>query len=296
MYRTLAHVSLTAWLIVLISCACGSEDAPEPPPPPDPGQQPMAGQTGQPGMPGPAEMPGPAGMPGQPVMPGQPGQQVSGQMATSGEQPGQPQTVNVTLTANSEPAGAQVLTAAGQLLGTTPLVSQIQLPANQAGLPMTFTFNLAGYQPTTATAVAINNAVTVQAALQPVSGAMPGMPGMPSGGPRNITVHGTGGGAISDFRTTTARAMVNQPCIVQAMSIRVNGRHSYHADLVVSLRGPAGQSAQLQRRRSANPFRTYTINRAIGTQAMGQWRLIVRDELRADSGVLSGFTMNITCQ
>ena len=196
--------------------------------------------------------------------------------------------VPVTITANSTPPGAQVIRSTGEVLGTTPLVSQIQIPAAQLGLPQTFTFNLAGYQPAVATAVAVNNAITVSATLQPaMGGSTPG---------QTIVVRGHGGGRIYDYHTTTARAEVNQPCIIQHMVVRVSGRHTYHSDLTVRLRGPAGQSATLQRRRSRNPFRSYTVNRVIGTQAMGQWTLSIRDDVRADSGVLSGFTMTITCQ
>ena len=198
----------------------------------------------------------------------------------------------VTVTANSTPTGAMVLRPTGEVLGTTPLVSQIQIPANQIGLPQTFTFNLAGHQPTTATAVAQNNAITVQTSLQSLSGNS----GSSGTSGRTLTVRSRGGGRISDFRTTSARATVTESCTIQEMRVRVRGRHSYHGDLVVSLRGPSGQTAVLQRRRSANPFRRYRINRMVGTQALGQWTLRIRDELRADSGVLSGFTMEITCQ
>ena len=252
--------------------------------------QPMPGQP-MPGQP----------MPGQP-MPGQPmpGQPMPGQPMPGQPMPGMPVggTVAVTLTANSNPPGATVLRPTGEVLGTTPLVSQVNLPANQLGLPQTFTFNLTGYQPSTATAVAVNNAIQVQANLTPMGGpatpGAPGMPGMP-GMPRTLTVNGGGGGAIYDMHTTTARANVNQPCIVQSMRISVRGRHSYHSDLTVRLNGPNGQTATLQRRRRSNPFRSYTINRAAGTQAQGVWRLSIRDDVRADSGSLNGFTIHLTC-
>jgi hypothetical protein len=202
--------------------------------------------------------------------------------------------VAVTLTANSTPPGAQVLRSTGELLGMTPLVAQIQLPADQLGLPQTFTFNLAGYQPTTATGVAVNNSMMISATLMPAGGGI-AMPGM-GGGPRTISAHGSGGGPIFDYHTTTARATVNESCIIQSLQVRVNGHHSYFSDLAVSLRGPAGQSASLQRRRSQNPFRSYSPSNVRGTQAMGTWTLSIRDEVGADSGNLAGFSMTISCQ
>jgi hypothetical protein len=202
-------------------------------------------------------------------------------------QPTQPggAVVPVTLTANSNPPGATVLKATGEVLGTTPLVSQINVPADQLGLPQTFTFSLAGYQPTTATGVVVNNALQIQANLGP----------MPGTGPQTITVNGGGGGRISDFNTTSSRATVSQPCIINTLTVRIRGNHSYNADLSVRLRGPNGQSATLHNRTRANPFRTYTVNRASGTQAQGTWTLSIRDEVRADSGNLQGFTMEMTC-
>ena len=118
---------------------------------------------------------------------------------------------------------------------------------------------------------------------------------MMGGSPGALTVHGGGGGAIFDNHTTSARAVVTQPCIIQSLRVNVHGRHSYNSDLVVRINGPNGQSATLQSHRPSNPFRTYTVGRATGTQAQGAWTLSIRDEVRADSGVLSGFTMTLIC-
>jgi hypothetical protein len=299
MVKRLLHVTLVVALLWAAACD-NDEPAQPPPPPPNPTGQVPTGQlpTGQ--LPT-GQLPTgqlPTGqLPTGQLPTGQlpTGQLPTGQLPTgqlpTGQLPPAAQTVPVTLTANSTPAGAMVQRATGEVLGTTPLVSQIQIPADQLGLPQTFTFNLAGYQPSVAQAVAVNNTITLEAALVSMGGAMPGIPGMP----RNITVSGGGGGAIYDYHTTTASATVNESCVVQAMSVTVRGNHSFYGDLVVRLSGPNGQSASLASRGSSNPFRTYSIQRAIGTQAMGTWRLSVRDEAGADSGNLAGFTMNLTC-
>jgi subtilisin-like proprotein convertase family protein len=109
-------------------------------------------------------------------------------------------------------------------------------------------------------------------------------------------VTGRGGGRIYDYHTTSATAMVNEPCVVQAMTVTIRGNHTYYSDLTVSISGPMGQRATLQRRRRRNPFRTYTVTRALGTQAQGMWRVSIRDTVGADSGHLNGFTMHLTCQ
>jgi hypothetical protein len=285
--------NLGPWVLALgiaLACSCGGEEAEDPPPPVQPLPTPGVPTPGvpTPGVPTPGVPTPGVPTPGQPV----PGMPMPGQPTPGMPLPGQPiaGTVAVTIMANSTPAGATVLRPTGEVLGTTPLVSQVNLPADQVGLPQTFTFNLTGYQPATATAVAVNNAIQVDAALMPMGGGM-----MPTGVPRTITAHGGGGGAIFDFHTTTAHANVGEPCIIQSMTVNVRGHHTFYADLVVSLRGPNGQSASLHRRGRGNPFRTHSVTRVIGTQAQGGWTLSVRDEVRADAGQLSGFSMTLTC-
>lgn len=77
----------------------------------------------------------------------------------------------VTLSASSEPAGA-VVTANGQMLGTTPVVGPVTVPVAGAA-PVQLTFQLPGYQPTTVEATPVNGTLTAHAALIPFGAAAP---------------------------------------------------------------------------------------------------------------------------
>ncbi|MCA9610373.1 MAG: hypothetical protein KC619_32480 [Myxococcales bacterium] len=75
----------------------------------------------------------------------------------------------VTVTATSVPPGAAV-TGGGRPLGTTPLTTQVPIPAPEPGQPpatFAFDFALAGYQPTTIQATPLNGVISLSVALAP---------------------------------------------------------------------------------------------------------------------------------
>lgn len=90
-----------------------------------------------------------------------------------------PGLVRITVTATSTPPGATV-TGGGRLLGTTPLTAQVTAPAPPPGQSQSFafTFQLDGHQTATVNATAVNDAITVGAALTPVEAA-PAAPAAP---------------------------------------------------------------------------------------------------------------------
>lgn len=114
--------------------------------------------------------------------------------------------------------------------------------------------------------------------------------------PRIVTVTGAGGGAIYDFHTTSAVAVVRQPCIVANVDAVVRGRHTFNSDLTVRLRSPSGESATLQNHSSVSPFRRHSTSSFNGSWGTGTWVLSIEDSVRQDSGVLSGFTLVLTCR
>ena len=213
--------------------------------------------------------------------------------------PGQ---VFVTVAAASTPPGATV-TGGGQVLGTAPFTTQVPVPAPSPGEVQTFqfTFTLPGYQATTIAASPVNNTISLNAVLASAMPSVPGMPtGVPSGMPPATTggsmrVHGVGGGAIVDFHTTTASAMVQSPCVIRTLRVDLQGRHTFNRDLEVSLRAPDGTSFSLQRHSTRSPFRTHTVSRARGHLAMGQWVLTIADTVGADSGALTAFDLQLDC-
>ena len=228
--------------------------------------------------------------------------------------------VMVTVSASSTPPGATV-TGGGARLGATPLVTSVPVPAPAPGETQTFafTFQLPGYMPATVTASPVNNTINLNAVLSPVVAAVPppavppagllgaAPPGTPTGAPptaappgpvppgTRFTVTGTGGGRIYDDHTTSATATVTSICRINTLRVEVEGRHSYHSDLVVRLAAPDGETFTLQNHTSRNPFRSHNVARARGHSSIGVWTLSVSDTVAADAGSLDGFSLEITC-
>lgn len=212
--------------------------------------------------------------------------------------PGQ---VLITVAASSMPQGATV-TGGGRMLGRTPFTAQVPIPAPRPGETQTFqfTFQLPGYQPATLSASPINNTITLNTTLAPMTVAAAPPPGTAGtqGGPAgpSFTVRGPAGGAIRDYRVTSSSARVEQSCVIDELTVDIDGNHTYFSDLIVSLRGPDGTSYQLQSRASRNPFRNHTVRRAAGHPTAGTWTLSINDQAGADSGNLRGWTMAVRCR
>ncbi|GAB5549727.1 MAG: hypothetical protein SangKO_094870 [Sandaracinaceae bacterium] len=229
------------------------------------------------------------------------------QTATGPVAPNTPQAppgqVMVTVVANSTPAGATVV-GGGRQLGTTPLQTQVPIPAPVAGQVQTFAFNfeLAGYQPATINAAPVNNTITITAALAPATApqevATPDEDedGDDEDDANEIRVAGRGGGAIFDRHTTRGAAVVGQSCTIDRLRVRLRGNHTFNRDLRITLTDPQGRTYTLQNSSTRNPFRTYTVRRAAGREARGQWNLAIADTLDQDSGRLTGWNMSLRCR
>jgi len=198
----------------------------------------------------------------------------------------------ITVTANSTPAGAQVV-GGGRNLGNTPLTSQVPIPTPGPGQPMptfAFIFTLDGYQPATINAAPVNGAISLTAALAPavppteVGGDDSNGSGGGGGGSdsNEVRVSGRGGGPIWDNHTTTGSARVSESCVIERLRVRLVGNHTYYGDLHIALRDPQGRSYSLARGGRRDPFRTHTVRRAAGRQARGTWRLSIADRLAQD--------------
>ena len=209
--------------------------------------------------------------------------------------------IEITVSAQSTPSGATV-TGGGRLLGTTPFTTRVPIPATPPGQPapsFDFVFAKDGFQSATLQATPVNGQIAITAALAPQATDEDSDKTTPTesagqGGPLEVT--GRGGGAIRDHQVTTATATVDQPCVVEDLRVTVLGNHSYHQDLVVTLRSPSGQTYTLHRRRPNNPFRRHRVRRARGREAQGSWRLAVRDTLDQDTGRLTGFRLRLVCR
>ena len=270
--RSIACLAITMGLCT----ACGGEEDDTPPPPPPTATAPSPEQG--------------AGGPSQ------------GTAAQNGQGAAPPGQVMVTVVANSTPPGASV-TGGGRQLGTTPLQTQVPVPAPQPGEVQTFafTFNLDGYQPATINASPVNDTISITAALAPAVQAQEVGGDSASddeGGDDEdvLRVAGRGGGRIWDNHTTTGHATVSRSCVVDRLQVRLVGDHTYYGDLHITLRDPNGRTYSLARGGRRNPFRAHTVRRARGRQARGRWTLAIADRLRQDSGRLRRWGMAIRCR
>lgn len=208
--------------------------------------------------------------------------------------------MSITVTATSNPPEAKV-TGGGRPLGVTPLTTQVPIPALAPGQPapsFDFLFEKEGYESATIQASPVNGMINITAALAPSTPATPetGTPTGPGDATHELEVAGTGGGSITDFHTTTATATVAESCVIDALTAVLRGNHSYHQDLVVTLRSPAGQTFTLHNKAAGSPFRRHRVRNAAGDQAQGEWTLRVRDDVERDTGRLTRFALELECR
>jgi hypothetical protein len=282
----MAKILVSALVVCSMMLSCGEDDDDAPPPPSAVANAPHQVQPHQ-------------------VQPHQvQPHQVQPHVQPQVQQPVQPTgQVMITVAANSTPAGA-VVTGGGRQLGTTPLQTQVPVPAPVPGQVQSFafTFELPGYQTATINASPVNNTISITAALAPVAPpeevAVPGQEEgeeADDGGPE-ITVQGrVPDGRIFDNHQTIGTAEVNQSCVIDRLRVRLNGNHTFHSDLHITLRGPNGNYS-IQRAQRRNPFRAHILRSARGDQAQGRWTLVVDDRVGQDSGTLRGWSLGLRCR
>lgn len=206
---------------------------------------------------------------------------------------GRPGEIPLAVTVTSQPPGATVRTASGQVLGTTPAMFVWPVTTAQSTQPQSFVVELAGQAPTTVTGTPANGELALHATLAPPT-------------PTSSAIRSTQPAQpIRDFQTAQLTAEVPSECQLASLDVEVNIRHSYMSDLVVSLQSPAGTSVTLQNHRGAgrrNLTRTYRssersspLRPLMGSNARGTWTLIVRDTVEADIGSLEGFGLTLGC-
>jgi subtilisin-like proprotein convertase family protein len=203
-------------------------------------------------------------------------------------------TVNasVSVTVTSSPSGAVVKTLGGQVLGTTP--AMFVVPGARPGdiNPYTFVVEHTGFVPAQIAGVPQNGEIVLNATLT-------------AAGPRVVAVRANTPQQIRDFATVSQALRVEEQCSISDMEVAVEIQHSYVADLVIELRGPAGQTATIHRFAGGarrNLSRTYamsnnrTLERAFeSTEGQGEWTMTVRDNAEADTGTFDAFEVRLTC-
>jgi subtilisin family serine protease/subtilisin-like proprotein convertase family protein len=125
---------------------------------------------------------------------------------------------------------------------------------------------------------------------------------------------------IADGMRTVSVLQVNQDLTIGQLSVKLNLSHTYDSDLQIYLQGPDGTVVTLFNRRGgsgdnvmatfddaasigiasgAAPFNgTFRSEQALsaftGTNARGQWRLVVDDVAMFDTGVISAWSISVT--
>lgn len=217
----------------------------------------------------------------------------------------------ITVVANSTPAGA-VVVGGGSELGTTPMSTQVPIPTPAPGQEVPtfdFEFRFPGFRTQTVQGSPLNNMITVQATLVSEKAAEQAEaqaaepepepesePEDEAAGGRTVNVRSSGGGTIRDHQTATARVSVDEDCTISRATVVLQGNHSYHRDLTVTLRGPNGISASLQRTQDRNPFRSHRVRRAAGKNARGNWSVSIEDTVPQDTGRFRGFRLRLRCR
>ena len=202
-------------------------------------------------------------------------------------------TVSVTVT--SQPSGAEVRTAGGQVLGTTPAMFAYPATAAERAAPIGFLVAMRGQAATRVEGRAQNGELVLHATLAVGAPIGPGMPGE--------TIQSASPQRIRDFTTVSQGADYASDCTIASLSVTVDVRHTCPSDLRVSLRSPTGETAMLQNHasRRLGP-RTFAMSdsrtaltRFVGQSARGRWELTVRDDVDADVGSFESFSVSFTC-
>jgi DNA/RNA endonuclease G (NUC1)/subtilisin-like proprotein convertase family protein len=131
-----------------------------------------------------------------------------------------------------------------------------------------------------------------------LTGTRPAPEPPPATGGRTVTQTATPNASIRDFQTTTSTIAINDDLKTTGVRVDVNIAHTYASDLVVKLRSPQGQEVTLRNREGGrgNGTVSFTANPSDfnGTDAKGEWTLIVEDRERGDVGTLRSWSLSVT--
>ena len=119
-------------------------------------------------------------------------------------------------------------------------------------------------------------------------------PGTPAPALRTLRVTGAGG-RIQDFTTLTSTARVSASGVARRVHVKIDLRHSFRGDLVLTL-VHGGQRAILHQHEggAADDLHIDTdVSAFASIVADGDWTLEVRDDAKADEGSLDGFALGL---
>jgi len=97
---------------------------------------------------------------------------------------------------------------------------------------------------------------------------------------------------------TTSVVNVSAPGRISALTVSANISHTYKGDLVVTLISPSGSSTVLHNRTGSSQDNVILVNMPVtaftNTTAAGQWKLLVQDLSRYDTGRLNSWSLTVT--
>lgn len=231
-----------------------------------------------------------------------------------GPDPGQRTTgdrVQVSVTVTSDPPGATVRTAEGQVLGTTPAMFVITIPPSEIGSERRYVLEMPGRRSTEVTGRLMGGAVVLHATMP---GGGPGIAQMgspPAAGHAvasagELVVTASNAQRIRDYGVARQPLDVANECTITRATVDVDIRHSFIGDLRVVLRSPRGTQVTLHdhgggsRANLVSSFdwsaRRGALQALAGENARGRWEMAVHDDAGADTGTFRSFTLRLGCR
>lgn len=210
----------------------------------------------------------------------------------AGEGPSAPasDTRDVSVTITSDPPGAQVRDQGGQVVGVTPAMFMVSLPAAEAGQERRWTLSLPDHEEVTVTGTVTEGALVLHGQL-------------PAIGPTVVDVSASESQPIRDYQSAALAVEVAEDCAITEAELGVDVRHSFIGDLRVVLRTPWSEDLVLQRHQGGgrrNLRRTWDLDERQlsglrGRSTRGRWTMIVHDDAGADQGSFDRFDVHLAC-
>lgn len=199
---------------------------------------------------------------------------------------------DVSVTITSTPPGATVRDADERVLGTTPTMFVLTVPAGQPAEERRFTLELPGHRPATVHGSTASPALVLHAALV-------------EEGPPVAHASALGPRPIRDYQATSLVLDVSADCAMRDVEVEVDVRHRFVGDLRVVLLPPWREELVLQRhagggrRDLAHTWRLSDGLSALaplaGRPGRGRWELVVHDDAGGDEGTFERFDLRLTC-
>lgn len=195
---------------------------------------------------------------------------------------------DVSVTVTSQPPGAEVLDPEGQVVGRTPAMFMLTVPAEEMGQTRSYRLRLAEHEEAEVTGTLGAGAMVMHAQLSRV-------------GPTDIEVSSEESVPLRDYQSAALGVDVGESCEITDASVEVEARHSFIGDLRVVLETPWESPVTLMRhegggrRNLDRRFGGSDLAALHGRSTQGRWILRVHDDAGSDEGSLERFTLRLHC-